>query len=81
MTLDSNSALRHAASLLRLADTAGPAPEVEGEALVCTETGRSVAMRDGVVDLLGSGFAPNLAQRMLDTAPSAWLYVRLPIPK
>jgi ubiquinone/menaquinone biosynthesis C-methylase UbiE len=74
--LDPNSALRRAAQLLRLSGPAGPAPEVteRGDKLVCPATGRSVAVRDGVIDLLGSEFEPNVGQRMLDTAPSAWFY-------
>lgn len=34
-------------------------------------------LRDGVVDLLGDGFAPTFTQRTLDTAASAWLYDRV----
>ena len=31
-------------------------------------------LRDGVLDLLGGGFAPTFTQRMLDTAVTAWFY-------
>lgn len=37
----------------------------------------AVRLRDGVVDLLGDGFAPTFTQRTLDTAASAWLYDRV----
>jgi SAM-dependent methyltransferase len=76
VTLDSTSALRRAARLLRLSGRAGPPPEVadRGNELVCPETGRSVPVRAGIVDLLGHEFEPNIGQRMLDNAPSAWFY-------
>ncbi|MGE4607531.1 MAG: methyltransferase domain-containing protein [Myxococcota bacterium] len=76
MKLDPTSALGRAAQLLRLSGPAGPAPEVaeSGDALVCPATGRRAVVRNGIIDLLGTRFEPNLGQRLLDTAPSAWFY-------
>ncbi len=76
MNLHMTSALRRAAPLLRLSGPAGPPPELaeSGDELVCPATGRSVVVRDGIVDLLGAEFDPNIGQRMLDTGPSAWFY-------
>jgi SAM-dependent methyltransferase len=70
------SALERALGLLRLSDPAGPPPEIsaQGDVLVCPKTGRVAPIRDGVVDLLGTEFAPNVGQQMLDTAASAWIY-------
>jgi ubiquinone/menaquinone biosynthesis C-methylase UbiE len=75
----SRSALRRTTDLLRLAGAEGPAPELtaKGDELVCPATNRIVAVRGGIVDLLGSAFEPNIGQRMLDTAPSAWFYDRV----
>ena len=76
MSPDPPSALRRAASLLRLSGSAGPPPEVaaSGDALNCPASGRRAVVRDGIVDLLGAEFAPTFGQRLLDTASSAWLY-------
>jgi len=79
VTQDATSSLRRAAELIRLAGPTGPAPDVSpgADALVCPATGRTVPVRDGIVDLLETGFEPSTGQRVLDTAPSAWLYDRL----
>lgn len=76
VNLDTTSALKRAARLLRLSGPTSPPPDIaeSGDALVCPATGRRVVVRDGVIDLLGAGFEPNIGQRMLDTAPSAWFY-------
>jgi len=75
------SLLDRAATLLRLPGAhAAPIPTADGRALRCPDTGRVVALHDGVIDLLGDAFAPTLTQRSLDTALTSWLYDRLRDP-
>lgn len=66
------TALLRAAPLLRL--PAAPEPAPGGAGLRDPATGRVLALRDGVLDLLGDAFAPTLTQRALDTRATAWLY-------
>jgi SAM-dependent methyltransferase len=66
------TALLRAAPLLRL--PAVPEPLPGGGALRDPASGRLLALRDGVLDLLDGGFAPTFTQRMLDTRATAWLY-------
>jgi SAM-dependent methyltransferase len=66
------AALVRAAPLLRLPATPEPLPD--GSGLRDPATGRLLALREGVLDLLGGGFAPTPTQRLLDTRATAWLY-------
>ena len=71
-----DTALRRAAPLLRLTPGADRAPELlpGDRGLRDPRTGEVFALRGGVLDLLGSRFAPTPTQRMLDTRFSAWFY-------
>jgi SAM-dependent methyltransferase len=75
MTTGSPSALLRAAPLLRLPAEPEPLPGASG--LRDPATGRVLALRDGVLDLLDPDFAPTFTQRTLDTRLTAWLYDRL----
>jgi SAM-dependent methyltransferase len=68
----SSTALRRAAPLLRLPGT--PELSSDGGALRDPVSGRVVALREGVLDLLAPDFAPTVTQRSLDTRATAWLY-------
>jgi SAM-dependent methyltransferase len=68
--------LERAAPFLRL--PGGAAPELlSGAGLRDPHSGAVYRLEGGVLDLLGSAFAPTPTQRLLDTGPSAWLYDRV----
>ncbi len=68
--------LQRAAALLRPDGSKGSPPELSdgSGALHCSATGREISLRDGVLDLLEDRFEPTVGQRLLDNAPTAWLY-------
>ena len=71
--------LARAARVLRLPGSLDLAPEVDAglPGLRCPRSGRAVALRAGVLDLLGDDFAATVAQRSLDSPLSAAIYDRV----
>ena len=71
--------LERAAPLLRLPGSLDVPPEVDAAlpGLRCPRSGRAAPLRDGVLDVLGDDFAATVAQKTLDSSPSAWAYDRM----
>jgi SAM-dependent methyltransferase len=67
------TALERAAPLLLLPGSRA-APLARGDVLEEAPGHRQWRVENGVLDLLGTHFAPTLTQRMLDTRATAWIY-------
>lgn len=76
MSTQTVTSLDRALPFLRFGGAA-PTAVSGGAALRCPASGRDIPVRDGVLDLLGDAFQPTTSQRLLDNAPSAWLYERV----